>query len=95
VLDITHLRFFTKASLRELFEETGYTVLDMTPLFRPETVDRYIVARRPGRLTTKNLSISFRDREDLEDLYAIGYVVDARAAELADVGGEDAAPTRA
>ena len=95
VLDITHLRFFTKASLRELFEETGYTVLDTTPLFRPETVDRYVVARRPGRLTTKNLSISFRDREDLEDLYAIGYVVDARAAELADVGGEDAAPTRA
>ena len=95
VLDITHLRFFTKASLRELFEETGYVVLDTTPVFRPETVDRYIVARRPGRLTTKNLSISFRDREDLEDLYAIGYVVDARAAELADVGGEDAATARA
>src|SRR5947207_209454 len=82
VLDITHLRFFTKASLRELFEETGYAVLGTTPLFRPETVDRYVVARRPGRLTTKNLSICFRDREDLEDLYAVQYLIDARASHL-------------
>ncbi|HEX8013173.1 MAG TPA: methyltransferase domain-containing protein [Casimicrobiaceae bacterium] len=89
VLDITHLRFFTLASLRELFEETGYAVLDTTPLFRPEAVDRYVVARRPGRLTTRNLSIGFRDREDLEELYAIQYVIDARAAATA-VGSTDA-----
>ncbi|HTS20725.1 MAG TPA: class I SAM-dependent methyltransferase [Casimicrobiaceae bacterium] len=78
VLDITHLRFFTKASLRELFEETGYDVLDMVPIYRPETVDGHILERRPGRLTTRNLSIAFRDREDLEDLYALQYVVEAR-----------------
>jgi len=78
VLDITHVRFFTKASLRTMFEETGYAVLEMSPIFRPESVDPYILARRPGRLTTRNLSISFRDREDLEDLYAFQYVIDAR-----------------
>jgi len=81
VLDITHLRFFTKATLRALFEQTGYVVREMTPLFRPETVDRYILARRPGRVTTRNLSISYRDREDLEDLYAIQYLIDARVTE--------------
>lgn len=81
VLDITHLRFFTKATLRQLFEQTGYAVREMTPLFRPETVDRYILARRPGRVTTRNLSVSYRDREDLEDLYAIQYVVEARVME--------------
>src|SRR5262249_22111365 len=74
VLDITHVRFFTKASLRTLFEETGFAVLEMTPIFRPEAVDPYVLARRPGRLTTRNLSISFRNREDLEDLYALQYV---------------------
>jgi len=82
VLDITHLRFFTKASLRELFETTGYTVSRLTPLFRNETVDPYVVARQPGRLTTRNLSIRYRDREDLEDLYAFQYVIEASASDL-------------
>jgi O-antigen biosynthesis protein len=82
VLDITHIRFFTKTSLRELFEETGYAVLEMSPLFRTESVDPYILARRSGRLTTRNLSISYRDREDLEELYAFQYVVDARVSAL-------------
>jgi 2-polyprenyl-3-methyl-5-hydroxy-6-metoxy-1,4-benzoquinol methylase len=80
VLDITHLRFFTRASLRELFEETGYTISRLTPLFRNETVDPYVVARQPGRLSTRNLSIRYRDREDLEDLYAFQYVIEARVS---------------
>jgi len=80
VLDVTHLRFFTRASLRRLFEETGYAVTHMEPLTQPAWVDRYVIARRPGKLVTKNLSIAFRDRDDLEDLYAFQYVVDARAA---------------
>lgn len=80
VLDVTHVRFFTRASLRRLFEETGYAVAHMEPLTQPAWVDRYVIARRPGKLVTKNLSIAFRDRDDLEDLYAFQYVVDARAA---------------
>ncbi len=80
VLDITHLRFFTRASLRCMFEETGYAVAHMEPLTQPGTVDPYVVARRPGRLVTRHLSIAFGSREDLEDLYALQYVVDARAA---------------
>lgn len=78
VLDITHVRFFTKESLRALFEDTGYEVLDMQPLLQPEMVERHVVSRRPGQLMTRNLSIDFRDLEDLEDLYALQYVIDAR-----------------
>jgi trans-aconitate methyltransferase len=81
VLDITHVRFFTKATLRELFEETGYRVSDMQPLLRPQLIDHHVVSRQPGRLTTRNLSISFHDLEDLEDLYALQYVVHARVAD--------------
>ena len=80
VLDVTHVRFFTRASLKRMFEETGYTVTHMEPLTQPVWVDRYVIARRPGKLVTKNLSITFRDRDDLEDLYAFQYVVDASAA---------------
>jgi 2-polyprenyl-3-methyl-5-hydroxy-6-metoxy-1,4-benzoquinol methylase len=78
VLDITHLRFFTKASLRELFEQTGYAVQHMEPLTQPAALDRLVVSRRPGKLVTRNVTIGYRNRDDLEDLYALQYVIDAR-----------------
>lgn len=89
VLDITHLRFFTRATLRRLFEETGFAVRHMEPLTQPVWVERCVVARKPGRLVARNLTIRFRSREDLEDLYAFQYVVDAEAV----AGPVAAAPT--
>ncbi len=77
VLDITHVRFFTRDGLRRLFEETGYTVRNMEPLTQPEIVDGIVVNRRPGRLDTRNVSIGFHSFDDLEDLYAFQYVIDA------------------
>lgn len=84
VLDITHVRFFTKSSLRQLFEQTGYRVVHMEPLTQAQWIDRVVVAKRPGRVLTEHLSISFRDAADLEELYAFQYVVDARPD---DAGG--------
>ncbi len=92
VLDITHLRFFTRATLRRMFEETGYDVTHMEPLTQPVWIDRHVIARRPGRLVTQNLSIGFRDQDDLDDLYAFQYVVDARAATAVREGDEPALP---
>lgn len=42
ILDRTHLRFFTKQSMRELFESTGYEVLQIEPLrvTKPKSVGR-------------------------------------------------------
>ena len=91
VLDVTHVRFFTRTTLRRMFEETGYAVAHMEPLTQPVWVDRYVIARRPGKLVTKSLSIAFRNRDDLEDLYAFQYVVDARAATATHDGGGNAA----
>jgi 2-polyprenyl-3-methyl-5-hydroxy-6-metoxy-1,4-benzoquinol methylase len=82
VLDVTHVRFFTRASLRDLFEQTGFEVRRITPLTQPAAVDRVVVHRRPGRLDTRTLSIRYRSFDDLEDLYALQYVVDAHAASL-------------
>jgi 2-polyprenyl-3-methyl-5-hydroxy-6-metoxy-1,4-benzoquinol methylase len=78
VLDISHVRFFTRATLLQLFEETGYSVQHMEPLTQPQWIDRHVIARRPGRLVTRNLTVRFRGFADLEDLYAFQYVVDAR-----------------
>jgi SAM-dependent methyltransferase len=83
VLDITHVRFFTRDSLRRLFEETGYAVERMEPLTQPAALERLVVARHPGRIVTRNISISFRTFEELEELYALQWVVDARVAALA------------
>jgi hypothetical protein len=92
VLDVTHVRFFTRITLRRMFEETGYAVTHMEPLTQPAWVDRYVIARRPGKLVTKSISIAFRNRDDLEDLYAFQYVVDARAGTATRDGGNAALP---
>ena len=84
VLDITHVRFFTKETLRQLFEQTGYQIRNLEPLTQPGIVDRVIVQRGPGRIDTRNVRIKFRSTDELEDLYAFQYVVDA--VTLADAG---------
>jgi 2-polyprenyl-3-methyl-5-hydroxy-6-metoxy-1,4-benzoquinol methylase len=78
VLDITHVRFFTRATLRDLFEQTGYEVRRLDPLTQPALVDQVVVDRRPGRLDTRSVTVRYRSFDDLEDLYALQYVVDAR-----------------
>ncbi|MEP7205581.1 MAG: class I SAM-dependent methyltransferase [Casimicrobiaceae bacterium] len=81
VLDVTHLRFFTRATLRELFEQTGFEVVALEPLLQVAALDRLVLGRGPSRLTTANLTIGYRSRADLEDLYALQYVVDARVGD--------------
>ena len=78
VLDVTHVRFFTRESLRALFEQTGYCVESMEPLVQPRWLDPVVARRGPGRLHTANVSIAYKDFSDLEDLYALQYVIDAR-----------------
>jgi SAM-dependent methyltransferase len=78
VLDITHVRFFTRQSLARLFEETGYAIEHMEPLTQPTPIDRVVVARSAGRIVMRNLSIAYRSAEDLEELYALQWMVDAR-----------------
>jgi O-antigen biosynthesis protein len=79
VLDITHVRFFTRRSLRELFEQTGFEVRRLDALTQPVLIDQFVTNRRPGRIETKTLSIAYASFDDLEDLYALQYVVDARS----------------
>jgi 2-polyprenyl-3-methyl-5-hydroxy-6-metoxy-1,4-benzoquinol methylase len=87
VLDITHVRFFTRATLRDLFAQTGYDVQRLDPLTQPALIDSVIVDRHPGRVDTRSVSIRYRSFEDLEDLYALQYVVDARAGDAVRVAG--------
>jgi hypothetical protein len=52
----------------------------MDPLTQPAVIDQVVVHRQPGRLVTRTMSINYRSFEELEDLYALQYVIDARSA---------------
>ena len=80
VLDITHVRFFTRDTLRDLFAQTGYDVTRLQPLTQPVVIDQVVVHRQPGRLVTRTMSVGYRSFEDLEDLYALQYVIDAHTS---------------
>jgi len=82
VLDVTHVRFFTRESLQAMFEQTGYRIDRIEPLVQPRLIDAVVTQRSPGRLHTANMSIAYKDFSDLEDLYAMQYVIDARVPAL-------------
>lgn len=77
LLDVTHIRFFTKKSVLELFQQTGYAVKALHV-----NIDGRVPAMQaaPGttvnietpRLTLKNLT-----QEDLNELRALQFIVDA------------------
>lgn len=77
VLDVTHLRFFTRASLRRLFEETGYEVVGVEPLLHPDP-DELSIERAGGWVRTPNLRVRCATIGDLEDLHALQLVIEAR-----------------
>ncbi|CAG0990007.1 hypothetical protein BURK1_02214 [Burkholderiales bacterium] len=77
VLDVTHLRFFTRPTLRRMFEETGFEVVSIEPLLHPAP-DELSVERGAGWVRTRGLAIRCATLSDLEDLHAFQFVVDAR-----------------
>lgn len=78
VLDITHLRFFTLAQIRELFAQTGYRILAIDPLTRAEAMKEIITAEGPHRVETAKIAVDCDSFAAHEDLYTVQYVVDAR-----------------
>jgi SAM-dependent methyltransferase len=78
VLDVTHLRFFTLTEMGDLFAQTGYRVLSADPLTHPEAMAEIVTAHEPGRVETSNVSVRYQSVDELEEYFAIQYVIDAR-----------------
>ncbi|AFY62542.1 class I SAM-dependent methyltransferase [Synechococcus sp. PCC 6312] len=45
VLDRTHLRFFTRKSIKKMFEEQGYTILKMDGINRSESIRGKLISK--------------------------------------------------
>jgi O-antigen biosynthesis protein len=81
VLDITHLRFFTLAGMRDLFAQTGYEIVAADPLTHPELMAQFITEESADFVATENFRLNVRSVDELEELFAIQYVIDARRAD--------------
>ncbi|MGZ3496100.1 MAG: class I SAM-dependent methyltransferase [Vulcanimicrobiaceae bacterium] len=77
LLDITHIRFFTRRSVIELFEQTGYRIERLQSLLDGRTPDPSLA---PGaRLDFETPTVTYKnlDAASLEELRTFQFLVDA------------------
>lgn len=77
ILDRTHLRFFAKRDIEDLFTNAGYVITGLTSNIDPEyhSLDPDSREITIDRLTIKDLT-----PEDLKDLFVLQYLVRARVS---------------
>ncbi len=82
LLDITHLRFFTLAEIRAMFEETGYRFEGHSAVVSPSLAETWrankglaTISLQVGRVSIENLSA-----QELGELCAEQFMVSARPA---------------
>ena len=80
LLDITHIRFFTRQSVIQLFEQTGYRIERLQSVFDGRTPE---LAPEPGsRLDVETPNVTYKnlDAANLEELRTFQFLVDATPA---------------
>lgn len=50
ILDSTHLRFFTLREMKELFESSGYRIVQIKRIFYEQTTDFWLINKLVGRI---------------------------------------------
>jgi len=68
ILDRTHMRFFTKATMRELFEAGGYRIEQMAP----------VATRCPKPPSPTWLALTFVGRDRRQELTTVQYAIRGR-----------------
>jgi O-methyltransferase len=70
LFDITHVRFFTSAGIRELFENTGYTVHRMAPTPHPASRLPGPIGIGPDHVETDAVVVKGLSAQSAADLFA-------------------------
>jgi trans-aconitate methyltransferase len=80
LLDITHIRFFTRQGVQRMFEETGFTIEAMTatPDPRCESILGSLQCSPPVTLDTPSMQIKNQTHEQLSELATLQYWLRAR-----------------
>jgi 2-polyprenyl-3-methyl-5-hydroxy-6-metoxy-1,4-benzoquinol methylase len=80
LLDITHLRFFTLAGIRDLFAQTGYRMEGHAITVEPSLVELYRSARGQPLITVEmgRLKLDQVTPAELDELCAVQFLVKAR-----------------
>jgi SAM-dependent methyltransferase len=82
LLDITHIRFFTRRGVERLFEETGYRIEFMTSNLEPRyrsMVDS-LNGPLPANIDTQTLQLKNQGAEQIVELATLQFWLRARAA---------------
>jgi SAM-dependent methyltransferase len=77
LLDVTHIRFFTRRGIMAMFEQTGYEVRSMANIRDPR-IPEITAAAFPINLETASVTLSNVDAAALTEFQTIQYYIDAR-----------------
>jgi SAM-dependent methyltransferase len=77
LLDVTHIRFFTRSEILKLFDQTGYDVLWIGNV-RDQRIPDLAPAAFPCKLETASIDIHVPNAEALTDLMTVQFYVRAQ-----------------
>lgn len=80
LLDVTHIRFFTKKTVIELFEQTGYNVRAIYANVDGRVPAMQAAAGATVNIDTSQLTLKNMSQEDLVQLRTLQFIVDATPA---------------
>lgn len=75
LLDITHIRFFTEAGMRELFEQTGFGITRTGNIPHPESMLPSPIQFGEGILETTHAIVKAVDEQTREELLSIQKII--------------------
>jgi 2-polyprenyl-3-methyl-5-hydroxy-6-metoxy-1,4-benzoquinol methylase len=94
LLDITHIRFFTRQDMYRMFYQTGFRVVATSSTRCPlsvEIFEKHINASFPQQVKLDSVSITVHTPQDLSDLCTLQHVFILRPAEYADLSADERA----
>jgi len=75
LLDITHIRFFTLATAKEMFQSTGYEILSVTALKDGRLPDLMPTTDQLVNIETEQMTLHKLDHDDVLELTALKFLI--------------------
>ena len=94
LLDITHIRFFTRQDMYRMFYQTGFRVVATLSTRCPlsaEIFQKHINGSFPQQLNLDSMSLTVHTPQDLSDLCTLQHVFLLRPAEYGDLSADERA----